>query len=423
MPVPPLGYSTHSRDNLPDRVPEFIVKGTTTREEVLLGLGAPDAQSPDGRWFAYRSERHTGGVVFVVGGGYSAGVAGGISGYEERMLIVRFDTRSIVTEATMEDRVCPRGFFGGGNSSGESSPCLKVPDLSSGRPPDVLAFRTFYVAKADADTRNINRLIEAELRRKGLEATTGPANETPKEIDAILTYEDITDANGRIDELTTRIQAPGSKSPFATASSRQGAPAAKAPEEMVAEAVAGLFAGPGRPFLTLPPYRSTPDSHWVASPLDKAPVRIDPVRDARATAGARSIGERTALGFWLGDIDVSPLPAEVIAQLLRAELATMGHRSIDAGADVVIDARVTRFDVRTPSTLIYWDVDGVITVDLGVTRREGARQEFHYEVTCTDRTYISLSETLIKGVVSTCLANLGAKVREDRALGEAMDPH
>jgi hypothetical protein len=419
LPVPPLGYSSQSRDNVPDRVPGFIVKGTTTREDVLLGLGTPDAHSPDGRWFAYRSERHTGGVVFVVAAGYSAGGAGFI-GYEERLLIVHFDTRSTVTEATMAHRVCPRGVVVGPSGGGASPPCLKVPDLTSGQPPELLALRTFYVTKSDADTRNIHRLIEAALRRKGLEATTGPANETPKEIDAILTYEDVTDSTGRISQLTTRMRAPGSKSPFAAATSRQTAPAEKTPEEMVAEVVAGLFSAPGRPFLTLPPYRPTLNSQWVASPLETGRVRIEPVRDARAAAGGRSIGERSALGFWIGNIDISPMPTEIIDQLLRAELTTMGHRTVDAGADVVIDARVTRFEVRTPSTLIYWDIDGVIAVDLGVTRGGGGRQEFHYEVTCTDRTYVSLSEALIGGVVSTCLANLGRQVREDRGLSQLL---
>jgi hypothetical protein len=98
----------------------------------------------------------------------------------------------------------------------------------------------------------------------------------------------------------------------------------------------------------------------------------------------------------------------------------MRHRSVDSGADVVIDAQVTRFEVRTPSTLIYWDINGVIAVDRGVTRSAGGRQEFHYEVTCTDRTYVSLSESLLRGVVSSCLANLATKVREDRGLSQLL---
>lgn len=127
IPIPPLGYSSESRTNLPDRVPEFIVKGVTTREAVLFGLGAPDSYSPDGRWFAYRSERHTGGIIFVVAAGSGAGGAG-IMGYNERLLMVRFDASSVVTEATLEDRICPRGAIGIGSAGGESPPCLTIPD-------------------------------------------------------------------------------------------------------------------------------------------------------------------------------------------------------------------------------------------------------------------------------------------------------
>lgn len=419
LPVPPLGYPAQSRDNLPDRVPGFVVNGTTTREDVLLGLGTPDVQSPDGRWFAYRSERHAGGVVFLVAAGYSAG-GFGVIGYEERLLIVRFDSRSIVTDAKMESRVCPRGVAVGAGSGGETSPCLKLPDASSGGPPEFLALRTFYVVKSDRDARNIDRLIAAELRRKGFEATTGPATEMPREVDAILTYAAVTDAAGRIEQLNAQIQAPGSKSPFAAATSHQAAPADKPPEAMVAEAIEGLFSPPGRPFLTLPPYKPTRDAQSVPSTLEKASVRVEPVRDVRVVAGRRSIGERSALGVRIGNIDVSPMPAEIIHQVLRAELTAMGHRSADTGADAVIDAQVSKFEVRTPSTLTYWDIHGVIAVDLGVTRGTSDRQLFHYEVNCTDRTYVSLSESLIGAVVSTCLADLGRKVREDPGLGQLL---
>jgi subtilisin family serine protease len=127
IPVPPLGYLGESRTNLPDRVPGFIVKGKTTRDDVLLGLGAPDSHSLDGSWFAYRSARHSGGIVFVVAAGGGAGGAG-VVGYEERLLVLRFDAGSVIVDATLEARVCPRGVVAFGSAGGESSPCLKIPD-------------------------------------------------------------------------------------------------------------------------------------------------------------------------------------------------------------------------------------------------------------------------------------------------------
>lgn len=130
LPIPPLGYSSESRTNLTDRVPEFIVKGETTRERVLLGLGVPDSHSPDGRWFAYRSAQHTGGIVFVVAAGSGAAGAG-VMAYRERLLVVRFDANSVVVDATLEERICPRGVAGFGNEGGESSPCLHIPDPAS----------------------------------------------------------------------------------------------------------------------------------------------------------------------------------------------------------------------------------------------------------------------------------------------------
>ena len=43
-------------------------------------------------------------------------------------------------------------------------------------------------------------------------------------------------------------------------------------------------------------------------------------------------------------------------------------------------------------------------------------------MTCTERTYVALSEAMIRGVVLKCLDGLGAKVREDRALARLLDP-
>lgn len=147
VPIPPLGYLGESRTNLPDRVPGFIVEGKTTRGDVLLGLGAPDSHSPDGSWFAYRSARHSGGIVLVMAAGGGAGGAG-VFGYEERLLVVRFDAGSVVVDATLEARVCSRGVVGFGSSGGESAPCLKIPDPATAG------------ALADSDTGVLSAVYE-----------------------------------------------------------------------------------------------------------------------------------------------------------------------------------------------------------------------------------------------------------------------
>jgi hypothetical protein len=231
IPVPSLGYSSDSRTNLPDRVPGFIVKGKTTREEVLLGLGAPDSYAPDGRWIAYQSARHTGGVAFLVGGGYSAGVVGPVSSYEKRLLVVRFDANSIVIDAALEERTC---------LSASDAACSAVPDLSEDSKPELSALRSFYVAKAEPEAQDINLLVVAELRRRG-RGQHWADQRALMNVDAIFTYR--TDWKG-----DTTADLAFWLLPFDTGSDnaqrlpvRADARAPKTPTDMVAEAVASLF--------------------------------------------------------------------------------------------------------------------------------------------------------------------------------------
>jgi outer membrane protein assembly factor BamE (lipoprotein component of BamABCDE complex) len=305
IPIPALGYSSDSRTNLADRVPESIVNGKTTRADVLLALGVPDLYAPDGGWMVYRSARHTGGVAFVAGGGYTAGVVGAINSYENRLLVVRFDANSIVVDVALENETC-RGV--------NQAACSAIPGFS----------------------------------------------------------EDSTDS--------------------------------------------------GSTFLNFPPYESSAQAVAAASP-EKATLQFAPVRDARSIARGKLIGQRSSLGTSMGKIDMSPSPVAMIRQVLVAELGTRGYRSVEAGADIAIDARLTRFEVRTPSTALYWDINGAIAIDVDVRRSSDEPQRFHYESTCTDRTYVWPSQSVVGNVVLTCLTQLGTRVREDHALVQSLAVH
>jgi uncharacterized lipoprotein YajG len=181
----------------------------------------------------------------------------------------------------------------------------------------------------------------------------------------------------------------------------------------------GCATGPGTLLVTLPPYES-PVATRGAVPTPRATVRLEPVRDARRDATGSLIGERTALNVSLGQIEMTPIPSEMIGQLLRAELRTLGYGIVSAEERFTIGAQIGKFEVLTPSTPIYWDMNGVIEIDVAVTGRDGKKQNVRYETSCTDRTYVYPSEELITQVVATCLGNLGAKVRGDPALARAL---
>jgi len=128
IPIPPLGYEASSRGNVPAERPDWLVDGKTTREEVMLRLGTPDAEAWNGNWIGYLSSRHQGGVAFVMAAG-GGGVGLAVTSYTDRRLVVWFDGRGIVTKATFEEKECPRVDLT--ERPGASSPgsCLGFADI------------------------------------------------------------------------------------------------------------------------------------------------------------------------------------------------------------------------------------------------------------------------------------------------------
>ncbi len=98
-PIPIFsGYAAGSRQNIGERVPDFIVEGKTPREEVLLRLGEPDVRGPADSWYAYGSLLHAGGVEF---GFLSAETL------RYRRIIVDFDEQGVVSRASHVGQDCP----------------------------------------------------------------------------------------------------------------------------------------------------------------------------------------------------------------------------------------------------------------------------------------------------------------------------
>lgn len=155
----------------------------------------------------------------------------------------------------------------------------------------------------------------------------------------------------------------------------------------------------------------------AGSVASRAAVAIEPVKDARREAVGSMIGERTTIGaVSMGSIEMEPVPTAVMAQVLKAELKGMGFTIVDSGGELTIAAQLTKFQVTTPATPIYWDMNGVVELDVTATGRGGRKHVAQYAAKCTDRTYVFPSQELITNVVSACVREIGAKVRGDAAL-------
>ena len=161
------------------------------------------------------------------------------------------------------------------------------------------------------------------------------------------------------------------------------------------------------PGSTQPPGSSAPS----------AKIRINPVQDMRTNVVGERIGEKMGLAnISMGLIAMDPLPTEMIAQVFRSELRAKGHSIVDADEEFTIDAQVRQFEIKTPPTPAYWDIDGVIQVDAAVSRQGGTKHDARYSVKCTDRSYAWPSVEIINKVVSDCIKKIADGVRTDAAL-------
>ena len=179
---------------------------------------------------------------------------------------------------------------------------------------------------------------------------------------------------------------------------------------------AGGCAGPQNVLVNLGPYE--PQHAEGANPAaPRGTVRIEPVRDARARAVGSLIGQRTTIGnISMGDVEMSPPPTDVMAQLLRTEFTQMGYRVVNSAQQFTVGAQLGEFQVMTPATAMYWDINGSIMLGVTVTAPDGKKRDASYVAACTDRTYVYPSEEIIGKVVAGCVRDIGAKLRGDAAL-------
>jgi uncharacterized lipoprotein YajG len=120
----------------------------------------------------------------------------------------------------------------------------------------------------------------------------------------------------------------------------------------------------------------------------------------------------------MGIIEMSPLPTELIAQMLKSELSAAGHMIVTADEDLSIDTKLHKFRVTTPATLLYWDVSGAVEVTIEMVGSGGKMHEANYATTCTERTFVWPSQEIITTVVTACIDKIAAQLRDDAALAK-----
>src|SRR5215469_13361685 len=108
LPIPVArssGAVATYRSNVDDQVSATLVRGSTTRRQVLLDLGEPDGRGADDRWFTYQSVSRRGGLhwAYIIGAEGGGGSIGSIDNWDTaRRLTIRFDDRGVVSNIAFD---------------------------------------------------------------------------------------------------------------------------------------------------------------------------------------------------------------------------------------------------------------------------------------------------------------------------------
>ena len=293
---------------------------------------------------------------------------------------------------------------------------------------DFTKLNSIYVIRSEPDDHGVYITIAEQLRKLGYTVSTGPEAKVPAQADAVLSYQAQWqwDLTMYLLDLRITLRNPTTNALLGTASSYHTSMTRKSTEEMVAEALSNLrgdkpaaatpSSGPGTAQVQIRPYVALPAERAGAATA-RGEVRIGPLQDARRDSVGTLIGERTTLGnISLGMIEMQPPPAEALGQVVRAELAAFGFSTTTGESAASVSGQVTKFAVTTPATAFYWDINGMVELELVARGRDGRQHDGRYTANCTDRTFVFPSSDLIGGVVTACLKEIGAKLRKDSAL-------
>jgi hypothetical protein len=152
------------------------------------------------------------------------------------------------------------------------------------------------------------------------------------------------------------------------------------------------------------------DAAQVVSRAADAPRRTSvEVADIRKSATM----ERTSLGVSMGRIEFNPPAPELVRAVVQAKADEVVARLGLADPPLVL-CGIRAFDITTPSTLIYWDLDAKIEL---VLRVRG--QDHTVSAAATDRTYVWPTEALISNVTTEALKKLAAET--ERALSALLE--
>jgi hypothetical protein len=114
--------------------------------------------------------------------------------------------------------------------------------------------------------------------------------------------------------------------------------------------------------------------------------------------------ERTTIGgVSMGSINLAPSVTDIVRRVIEAKAdAILGDEA--SGDQQTIYCGIRAFDIVTPVTLLYWDINAKIDIIL-----RARKQDRVITILATERTYVWPSEAIIQRVVTDAVTRFGVE--------------
>jgi hypothetical protein len=127
--------------------------------------------------------------------------------------------------------------------------------------------------------------------------------------------------------------------------------------------------------------------------------------------------ERTTIGgVTMGSINLTPSVTDIVRRVIEAKADAVLFDEV-SGDPQTIYCGIRAFDITTPVTLLYWDINAKIDIIL-----RARKQDRVITIVATERTYVWPSEAIIQRVVTDAVTRFG--VESERVLIDLLkQPH
>jgi hypothetical protein len=115
--------------------------------------------------------------------------------------------------------------------------------------------------------------------------------------------------------------------------------------------------------------------------------------------------ERTTIGgVSMGSINLTPSVADIVRRVIEAKADAVLVGEASGGDPQTVYCGIRAFDITTPVTLLYWDINAKIDIIL-----RARKQDRVITILATERTYVWPSEAIIQRVLVEAVTRFGVE--------------